>query len=231
MRILICSGAGIDYYKSWPDYVQATGLHEAGHQVSLLCYQVPRSPFPQMRCRKSLMEGIRVWRVKPHRHGLSPGILLALLQQKRPDVIRIHDPKNRLGFLLAWAGNILKIPVVFTPHGLLHDSYIVENTEDPLAGKIAFESAIFRLKEVARSALKDGRFFDHYMNFRMHSAFSKADAIIALSVFEKSLCAQFLGAGKPVKVIPNGILLEFIKKCVRRDHEVMEDGRWKMEDL
>jgi len=88
MRVLICSGAGIDYYKSWPDYIQATGLRDAGHEVSLLCYRDPHSRFPEMRGRKSQLEGIRVWRSKPHRHGLSPEILLAIVQQKRPDITR-----------------------------------------------------------------------------------------------------------------------------------------------
>jgi len=59
----------------------------------------------------------------------------------------------------------------------------------------------------------------------MHSVFRRADAIVALSEYEKGLCGQLLGPGKPIQVIPNGVDMEFIRECIRRNHELPDEVR------
>ena len=203
MKILMTSCGGIvSGIESWPEYGLATHLVKMGHDVTVM------SSSSAMKAHKTEREetinGINVERFNP----VMPANFFKIAKNKC-DIIHMHH----LGYLApissyaALTKNISKKPFVFTVHGLYHDPYIAENSDDPFAGKISYNI------QTGFPFTRPWRAINWFVHLPL-----KADRITALTNWEKKEISKFGTSPSKIDVIPNGIHLPKYKKKTNKKH-------------
>lgn len=191
MKILMTSSGGVIRGLNTPEYGLARELVRKGYDVTVA------SSASVMKKHDALVqediEGIKVRRFNP----VLPSSLLYMLKNDF-DLIHMHH----LGYMApissyaALRRKIVKVPTVFTIHGLYHDPYLVEDTEDPFGGPI-------KTRIQGTFSIAPWRLADWLVHLPL-----QADRITALTQWEKKEVSKLGISGGKIDVIPNGIVLE-----------------------
>jgi len=124
MRVLFVVPYGFnDRLRYFPEFVIARHLVKLGWEVSA-CVR-----WEGELTRQDTTEGISVVRVRNRLEAVHR--LLSLIPQS--DVVHIFHLRNHLGPLAFCLSKLLKRPVIFSEAGLLHDPFLVQDRDDPLA--------------------------------------------------------------------------------------------------
>jgi glycosyltransferase involved in cell wall biosynthesis len=124
MRVLFVVPYGFnDRLRYFPEFVIARHLVKLGWDVSA-CVR-----WEGELTRQDNTEGIFVVRVRNRLEAVRR--LLSLILQS--DVVHIFHLRNHLGPLAFCLSKLLKRPVIFSEAGLLHDPFLVQDRDDPLA--------------------------------------------------------------------------------------------------
>ncbi len=224
MRILLVSTYGFDpNFPSRPEYLQARALAARGHAVVAHEYLSPRHPGQSVR-HAWLEGGVAVHRSRTLGF-FAPEALLRLLLAERPDIVHIHHLRNLLGFQTAAAAQRLGVPVVLTPHGLLHDGDLVADRERPLEAPLRFERLITSLPKLARTLARGAHPRRAARNYLLHAPLRLIDGAAALSRHERDLLVRLGLPPERVTVLPNAVDLSGFAatEAHRRDAGGAED--------
>ncbi len=186
------SGGIIRGIESWPEYGLAKALVKKGHNVTV--FSSSSALKKHQGLKNEIIGGISVKRFNP----VLPSSLSGFLRETF-DILHMHH----LGYLApissyAALGKKMKsVPSVFTMHGVYHDPYIVENTDDPLSGRISNKV------QLSFPFLKPWKLTDWFIHLPL-----QADKITALTEWEKTAIAKLGIDGRRIDVVPNGVDLE-----------------------
>lgn len=198
MRIdLVTTFGVVDGFPSFPEAVLARALRAEGHHVRVLTYYAKSSPM--IDTHHAVIDDIEVHRLR--RKGLvAPGSLRYIIGGA-PDVAHIHHLSNRLSALAMPAYAARRVPVVFSPHGILHDPELVADTDRPLDAPVRRERVRPRLRDSMRvHGSRHGAFV-----WALHRPLFVADAVHAISMHEKRVLIDLGVAAERIHFIPNGI--------------------------
>jgi glycosyltransferase involved in cell wall biosynthesis len=215
MRIDFVTTFGlVEGFPSFPEAVLARGLTEDGYTVRALTYYAKSSPM--IDAHHALIDGTVVHRIR--RKGLVAPGTLRWIAQNPPDVAHIHHHSNRLSALALPAYQARRVPVLFSPYGILHDPELVADTDRPLESPLRVERVQRSLVASARAlGPKQGAFV-----WALHRPLFAADAIHAMSEHERRILIDMLGiAEERVHFIPVGIdagLLATKSPIARTEH-------------
>lgn len=202
MKILIITTNGITKtFKSWPERLQARALAERGHQVRAITYQGNRD---FIREKSEIIDGVEVKRM-PRKDWLSAGLIKELLFGERPDVVHLHHLSNQFGFLTALICKIRGIPLVFTPHGLFHDPYLVADRDRPFAAPARYDEMIMTLGQLFKALRKNFKPKRHLKNYLNHSPLVLADRVVPLSRHGKSVALKLGVKEERLRIVPNAV--------------------------
>jgi glycosyltransferase involved in cell wall biosynthesis len=108
------------------------------------------------------------------------------------------------------------VPIVLTPHGILHDGDLVVDREQPLDHPLTPEN-LYMDAAALWSAIGSGKHPRRaFRNFLIHAPLRRYDGIFALSHHEKSIITSLGIAGQQIAVIPNSIVLTQYRTPVMR---------------
>lgn len=190
------SGGIIRGIESWPEYGLAKVLAKKGHNVTV--FSSSSALKKHDGSKNETIEGINVRRFNP----VLPTSLFSMLK-KDFDILHMHH----LGYLApissyaALAKKMKSVPSVFTMHGIYHNPYIVENTDDPLSGRINNKV------QLSFPFLKPWKLTNWFVHLPL-----QADKIIALTEWEKTAITKLSIDSKKINVVPNGVDLEKYSK-------------------
>jgi glycosyltransferase involved in cell wall biosynthesis len=204
MNIFLVTTYGFDpAFPSRPEQIQARALCRRGHRVSAIEYYDRRYP-GQSRRSDWLAPGIAV-----HRAGsfgfFAPAALLRLLRAARPDVIHIHHLRNLLSFQTVLLARRLRIPVVMTVHGLLHDGDLVQDRERPLEAPLRYENLLQTPADLLRRLGRGAHPRRAFRNYGIHAPLRLLDGLVALSQHERDLLIRLGVAAGRIVVLPNAV--------------------------
>jgi glycosyltransferase involved in cell wall biosynthesis len=199
-------------FPSFPEATLARDLTALGHHVRALTYYAKSSPM--IDTKRECIDGTEVRRVR--RKGfIAPGAV-GLPLQSAPDVAHIHHLSNRLTALALPAYHARRVPVLFSPYGILHDPVLVADTDRPFAAPLFRERVSPSLARCVRvQGVRRGAFV-----WTMHRALFAADAIHAMSQHERSVLIELGVPADRIHFIPVGIdrtLLGYPEPVARTD--------------
>jgi len=205
MKILIVTTYGF-FFPSWPEHLQARALARRGHHVAAYAYYDPRRPGSARR-HEWLPEGVAIHRCRTWGF-FSPDLLLRMLRAERPDIVHLHHLRNLLGFQTVALARRLGVPVVLTPHGLLHDGDLVADRERPLAQPLRMDGPITDGRELLRRIARGAHPRRAARNYLIHAPLRAIDGAVALSEHERGLLVQLGVPRERTVVLPNALDLE-----------------------
>lgn len=204
MRILIVSTYGFDpRFPSWPEYLQARALAARGHAVAAYEYADPKQPTKAIR--SEWLPGDVAVRRSRTIGFFSPAALLRGLTDPRPDIVHIHHMRNLLSFQMTLLAKQRGIPVVMTPHGLLHDGDLVVDRERPLEAPLRFDGPIFTARRLLARLARGAHPRRAARNYLIHAPLLMVDGVAALSRHEQGICEQLGVAREKIVVLPNAL--------------------------
>lgn len=208
MNILLVSTYGFDpRFPSRPEILQARALARRGHNVVAYEYYHPRQTGRAVR--HEWLDGVAVHRCRTWGF-FSPDALLRMLRAERPDIVHVHHLRNLLGFQVVHTARRLGLPVVLTPHGLLHDGDLVVDRERPLEAPLRFDNLLMRPVQLARRLARGAHPRRTVRNYLLHAPLRLLDGAAALSQHERGLLIQLGLPPEHVTVLPNAVdLLQF----------------------
>lgn len=202
LRLAIVTTFGISAkYPSFPEYQQAAGLVRAGQQVRAYTYAEAAGEWGAGR--REVIAGAEVRRV-PHRGWWAPRLATAIAAD-RPAVVHIHHWSNQLAFSAALACRARGIPYVFTPHGILHDRFLVADRDRPYERPPDWRRLVWRAPDLLRLAVRTRSPRKALRNYLTHHPLVNADLVIALSRAGERLYRELGIPAARLRVIPNGI--------------------------
>lgn len=184
-------------FPSFPEAVLARALTALGHEVRALTYYAKSSPM--IARHDDAMDGITVHRLR--RKGIfAPGAFGWPLRAP-PDVAHIHHLSNRLSALALPAYRARRVPVLFSPYGILHDPVLVADTDRPFAAPLRTERITPSLMRSMRvQGARAGAFV-----WALHRPLFAADAVHAMSRHERDVLIALGVPAERIHCIPLGI--------------------------
>lgn len=183
-------------FPSFPEATLARSFVADGHAVRALTYFAKSSPM--IDTHHDTIDGANVHRIR--RKGLfTPGVL-GWIAKERPDIAHLHHLSNRLSVLALPAYHARRVPVLFSPYGILHDPVLVEDTDRPLAAPLHRERVQQSIVRTMRAAgIRDGAGI-----WALHRPLFVADAVHAMSLHEKRVLAELGVPDERIHFIPVG---------------------------
>lgn len=216
LRLDLVTTFGIsEKYRGFPEYQQAAGLVRAGQRVRAFTYAEAAGEWG--RGRREIVAGAEVVRV-PHRGWWAPALARAIATD-RPALLHLHHWSNQLAYAARLTCRALGIPFVVTPHGILHDRFLVDDRDRPYERPLDRRRLIWRLADLPRLALAARAPRRALRNYLTHQPLLSADLVVALSRAEQRVLGELGLPAERVRVIPNGIDLDFA--------EVPVAGAWR----
>jgi glycosyltransferase involved in cell wall biosynthesis len=201
-------------FPSFPEAVLARALTADGHTVRALTYFAKSSPM--IDAHHAVIDGTVVHRIR--RQGLAAPGTLRWIAHDPPDVAHIHHHSNRLSAIALPAYHARRVPVLFSPYGILHDPELVADTDRPLDTPL-------RVARIQRSLAASARLLGPKHGafvWALHRPLFAADAIHAMSEHERRVLIDDLGIpAERIHFIPVGIdasLLTTNTPIARSDH-------------
>jgi glycosyltransferase involved in cell wall biosynthesis len=195
MKIITITTNGFSKaFSSWPELVEARGLHQRGHSVQAYTYRGTRD---FNSAKQEWIDGIKVKRLW-RRQFLVPGLLPALLLGKRPDIVHLHHWSGQFNWLATLLCKVRCVPVVLTTYGLFHDHYLVPDRDRPYDQPPRYDELIYDWRTALRTLIKTKKFKYVLRNYFTHAPYRWVDRLIVLSEHEKGI-AKILGVD-PAKV-------------------------------
>lgn len=185
-------------FPSFPEATLARALTADGHAVRALTYFAKSSPM--IDAHHAVIDGTVVHRIR--RKGVFAPGTLGWIARDAPDVAHIHHHSNRLSVLALPAFHARRVPVLFSPYGILHDPVLVPDTDRPLAAPLHTERISPSLVRSARAlGPRAGGFV-----WALHRPLFAAAAVHAMSMHERRVLIDELGLPDDrVHFIPVGI--------------------------
>ncbi len=200
MHILQISTYGFDpRFPSRPEFVLARTLAEMGHRVDAIEYwhdqsQPQRVEFaPNLtihRCRTVGFLSTDLWRLAAH--------------IGRPDIIHVHHLRHLLAYQ-AQKQWLNQVPMVLTPHGILHDGDLVVDRERPLDHPLTPHKLLRERQQLIGALLKGQHPRRAIRNYLIHAPLLRYRGIFALSHHEKGILADLGANAQHIDVIPNAV--------------------------
>ena len=202
MNIIQISTFGFDTrFPSRPEFVLARTLAAQGHQVFAIEYWHDRTQ-PQIEV---LAPGLTVYRCRTFGFVSYDLWRFARIIPK-PDVIHVHHLRHLLAFQAQWHWRGT-VPMMLTPHGILHDGDLVVDREQPLDHPLTPEK-LYMDAAALWTALRAGKHPRRSVrNYLIHAPLRRYDGIFALSHHEKSIIGGLGVPASRISVIPNSIVL------------------------
>lgn len=166
-------------FDNYAEFILAQTLQERGWGVNIYTYAIWSLPAYRSDV---LYKGIQVRRCR-QRFGISPRLFFSILIT-RPEIVICFHPKSMLSFTAFIASKFVGARYVADIVGLLHDPYIVNDTDDP---ENNFKSPI-RLVTDLKLLFKElflGRVAGLWKNYVCHMPTAHADAIVSMNTDEK----------------------------------------------
>lgn len=162
---------------NFAEFILAKKLIESGHTVRFYTYRLSHSA---LYSNDLVYQGVRVFRCR-QRFGLAPRLFFSIVSF-RPDAVLYFHPKSLLSFSAYLAARISGAKAISEIVGILHDPFLVSDTDDP----VATIKANPRLATSWRSILD-------WQNFVTHLPIAKADIIVAINQDEQHYIKRFYG--------------------------------------
>lgn len=203
MHILIISTFGFDpHFPSRPEFVLARTLAAMGHTVSAVEY----AHNPHLAPRQQLHPNLTIYRCGTF--GFFSRDLWQLARTlPRPDIVHVHHLRHLLAYQAQyhWRG---QVPMVLTPHGMLHDGDLVVDRERPLEHALTPEKLIMTPAHLWRALLHAQHPRRSIRNFLIHAPLRRYDGILALSHHEKEVLIGLGITADRISVVPNAVELD-----------------------
>ena len=167
------------------EFILAKGLDKLGYNVQFYTYKIKGEPLYR---KDSVYQGIKVFRCR-QRSGLSPGLFFSILKFK-PRVVIFFHPKSFLSFTAYLAAKSVRAKIISEIVGILHDPYIVDDTDDPINNFKQNINLLTTWKKLFKAILA-GRPLEQWNNFVRHMPISKADIIVAINEDEQKYIKRF----------------------------------------
>jgi glycosyltransferase involved in cell wall biosynthesis len=202
----------VEGFPSFPEATLARGLTALGHSVRALTYYAKSSAM--IDAHHERIDGTQVHRLR--RKGLlAPGALGWPLRTP-PDVAHIHHLSNRLSALSLPAYHARRVPVLFSPYGILHEPVLVADTDRPFATPLRGERiSPSAIRSMRVQGARNGAFV-----WALHRPLFAADAIHAMSRHERDVLIDLGVPKERVHFIPLGsdrALLDYPEPVPRAD--------------
>ena len=176
-RILIVSPYGFnDRMASFIEFTVGRVLAEDGWTVTAIVKSDNDISSVDTTC------GITVYRYVSLLEGL--GRVLRVFVFSCPQIVHIHNLRNnRIGIITSILAKFVRVPLLFTEYGLLHDHYITHDREDPIGKPIHGENVIAStrklLKYFCRGDFKRWGYF--LKSYIFHWPLTHASSVIFVS--------------------------------------------------
>lgn len=210
MHIVLISTYGFDTrFPSRPEFVLARALAAQGHTVSAVEYWHTKEQ-PQ---EEHYQPGLIIYRCRTF--GFFSLDLLRLARRlPTPDIVHVHHLRHLLAYeaQAIWRGTV---PMILTPHGILHDGDLVVDREMPLTHPLTPEKLLLDTTRLWQALARGGYPRRVLRNFFIHAPLLRYDGIFALSQHEKGIIAGLGVASDTISVIPNAIILDHYAAEVR----------------
>lgn len=162
---------------NYAEFNLAQGLMAKGWEVRMYTYAARGIP---SYAHDLNYKGIPVFRTR-HRLGFSPRLFF-LLFRYRPDIVIGFHPKNFLNFTAYHAARRIGAKFFIQIVGILHDPYVVSNTDDPVDNMQKSGTAITSGAQLlSRLFSMKGSPLDHWRNYVLHVGTKNADRIFAIN--------------------------------------------------
>jgi glycosyltransferase involved in cell wall biosynthesis len=200
MKILLVSNYGFDsQFPSRPEILQARALAQRGHHVVAYEYHTAGA-----RRHEWLRGDVAVHRGSTWGF-FSPELLLRLLLAEQPDIVHVHHLRNLLAFQATVLARSRLIPVVLTPHGLLHDGDLVADRERPLEAPLRFDKLLMTPGQLVRRLASGAHPRRAVRNYLLHAPLTMYSGIAALSQHERERLIELGIAPERITVLPNAL--------------------------
>lgn len=220
MRLLFVAPIGYkEVFRSYSEYLLARQLVKCGHEV------IAYTSFREGDVQEERIDGIFVRRIPGFRdfynlplslkHGKHWWNLYKLINQDKPDIIHLFHLRGPY-YQITNIAKLLKIPVILTEAGILHDEYIVSDRERPLTSSHTYNNVIYRLRDCFR--FKSG-WADRIANYHNHFTLFNADRVVFESFHNREYALKI---GLPLEK------LMFIPEMIELDIQNEEDEDIKL---
>ena len=203
MHILIISTYGFDpHFPSRPEFLLARTLAALGHRVSAIEYHHNRTQPRQ----EAYSGNLTIYRCGTF--GFFSRDLWQLAQRlPTPDIVHVHHLRHLFAFQaqIHWR---TKVPMVLTPHGILHDGDLVVDRERPLEHPIHPERLLMTSTQLRAAILRGAHPRRSIRNYLIHAPLHGYHGIMALSQHEKSVLVTLDVPAERITVVPNAVELQ-----------------------
>lgn len=216
MHILIVTMFGFNEALRFSHQDQtASTLAAMGYKVTAYAYRDERHPLHKKRLEQK--EGVKIRRIEPPKRIFSLELRKALKEDGPFDIIHLHHLRNRFSYEITQYALDRNIPLVFEPHGMLHDPYLVINRDFPLAGPIMESNLILTRIQLFKKIFTRGPMIRYFKNYSQHFVLKQADILIALSCYERDMLCRITGRHE-IEIVPHWVDKEFIDSIEDRYH-------------
>lgn len=181
---------GEERLDNYAEFNLAQGLMAKGWEVRMYTYSANGMP----RYESDLVyKGIPVFRCR-ERFGLSPRLFFEI-GRYCPDIVLGFHPRNFLNFTASLAARCFGATYSVQIVGILHDPYIVEDTDNPIGHlkdpKTVIVSFSQYLKTLCTSS--PSKWGDHWRNYVLHTPTKHAKSVIAINKDEMQYIQSVYG--------------------------------------
>jgi glycosyltransferase involved in cell wall biosynthesis len=173
VRLLYVTPYGFDdRLRNFPEFVIGRRLAKEGWDVSACT--LTEAPC----ARRERVDGITVHRLRGPIDRL-PRLALLFLRH-RPELVHVFHLRNPLAVPATLLARALRVPLVFSEPGLLHDPFLVRDRDDPLSGELSPQRVVLGVRGLLASRGPQP-VAERLRSFLYHLPLAAADRVIFLS--------------------------------------------------
>lgn len=187
---IITPYGGEERLDNYAEFNLAQGLMAQGWEVRMYTYSANGMPGYESDL---VYKGIPVYRCR-ERFGISPRLFFEI-GRYRPDIVLGFHPRNFLNFTASFAAKCFGATYSVQIVGILHDPYIVEDTDDPIGHLKDPKSVIVSFTQLIKTLLvsSPAKWGDHWRNYVLHTPTKHAKSILAINKDEMQYIQSVYG--------------------------------------
>lgn len=187
---IITPYGGEERLDNYAEFNLAQGLIAKGWEVRMYTYSAKGIPGYESDL---VYKGIPVFRC-PERFGISPRLFYEI-GSYRPDIVLGFHPRNFLNFTASLAAKCFGATYSVQIVGILHDPYIVEDTDDPIGHLKDPKSVIVSFTQFMSVIIKTSptHWPDAWRNYVLHTPTKHAKSILAINKDEMQYIESVYG--------------------------------------